>query len=107
MCALLEHLKAQHVDGDIPLAEVRHDTLGAGVQPGRDDDDLVALVERLFIQRHAEVGLKVRRQIRVLAIAFVDGGNIFGGQFFHPRGIVECLRHHITRGAVALEFDQH
>src|SRR5690606_261569 len=59
LLAQLEHLEAKHVDGDIALAQVADDALAAGIQLGGDDDDLVALVQRLGLQRRAEARLEV------------------------------------------------
>ena len=61
--AVGEDLEAEEVDRDVALAEVSDDALGAGVERGRDDDDLVALVERVLVERQAEALLEVLAEV--------------------------------------------
>jgi hypothetical protein len=54
--AIGENLKAQHVDRDVAFAQVRHDALCFGIERGSNNNDLVAGIERFFVERLAEAG---------------------------------------------------
>ena len=105
--AVGEDLEAEHVDRDVALAQVGDDALGAGVERGRDDDDLVAFVERILVQCLAEALLEILGEVLAGGEAAVDRGDVLGAQFLDPTGVVQRLGDDITRRLVALEFDQH
>ena len=86
---------------------IADDALAGRVQLGRDDDDLVGVVERFLVQHGAEALLEVRLQAAVLREAAVDLHDAVGRQPGHPRGVVQRLRHDLARRAVALQLDQH
>jgi hypothetical protein len=52
--AMLEGLKEEDVDRNVFVVEVADDAFGAGIEFGRAENDLVRLVEEVFIQVFAE-----------------------------------------------------
>ena len=101
------YLKAEDVDRNIPITEVRHYALATGIKLRRDDDELMALVQLVVDQEPAEALPEVFIQTTAGAKALVNRTDFFVTQTLHPHGVVQCLGNHFTGGAVSLEFDQH
>ena len=67
----------------------------------------MALIERLDIQRRTETRLEISSQIALRLEALINGGNLVRLKMLDPGGIIQRLRHHFARSAVAFEFDQY
>jgi hypothetical protein len=104
---VLEDLEEHDIDRDVARVQVGHDALGGGVELGGHDDDLVRVVQRLFIERDAEPLLEGRTQATALREPVVDLDDAVGRQLRHPRRIVQRLGDDLARCAVALELDEH
>lgn len=104
--AVLEYLEEEHVDRDVFVVEVADNSFGGRIEFGRAENDLVRLVEEVFIQVFAEAFFEGGIERLTFAVITVDLCDAVGGQIFHPRRIVESLRYDVAWGLVALEFDQ-
>jgi hypothetical protein len=99
-------LEAEYIDGDRPLAEIRHDPLGTGIQRGHDNDDLVLMREDLGIEAYAKSCFKILCKVPALLEPGLDPGHGLGVERLDPGGIIDRLGNHLSRGSAALELDQ-
>src|SRR5687768_6664002 len=102
-----EDLEEQYVDRDALVIQITDYTLGTGIKRASHNDDLVTLVERLLIEGLAKAATKIFGQASTGGETIVDRGNLFGAKLLHPRGIIQGLRHHLTRSPIPLDLDQH
>ena len=65
------------------------------------------MVQRLLVERDTEPLLESRPKAATLREPVVDLDDAVGGQFCHPRRIVQRLGNDLARRAVALELDDH
>lgn len=72
LIARLENLKAEHIDWNIPFAEVLNDALTAGIQLSGNDDQLVTFVQLIVIQLTTETRQKIYIQTASRLEALVD-----------------------------------
>ena len=107
MVSIAEDLKKQHIDWDVAIAEVSDNALGAGVELGGNNDDLMALIDALFVDCLAVFVLEGFGQAFATGELLKDAGDCFGCQCFDPAGIVQGLRHHISWRSVSFQFNQH
>ena len=79
-----EDLKAQHVDRNVALAEIGDDAFRAVVERGGHDDNLVALVERIFVEGLPEAAAELLSQALARCEAPVDRGDVLGAESLYP-----------------------
>ena len=101
-----EDLEQERVDSDAALGQVGDDALCAVVERGSHDHDLVALVQRVFVEFLPEAPPEVVGQAAVGSEAAVDGGNVVRVQAGRPAGVIQGLRDDLARRAVPLELNQ-
>src|SRR5690606_31273642 len=88
-------------------AEIANDALAAGIQLGGNDYDLMALVQRIAVQRSTEACLEVGSQLALRLETLIDGRDLVRLQALDPGGVIQRLCHHLAWGAVTLQLDQY
>ena len=80
----LEDLKKENVDREVAVIEIFDDTLGAGVEGGRNDDDLMGFVQGLLIKLMAEASFEILLEVSAVGETPIDRRDSLSGQHFHP-----------------------
>jgi hypothetical protein len=103
---VVEDLEEQNVDRDPAIVQVAYDPLAARVERGRDDDDLMAVVQGVLIEGLTEMGQEVLGKAPPGPEARLDGGNVLSVEALYPRRVIERLGDHFPRGPIALKLYQ-
>ena len=81
---MLEDLKEEDIDRNIPGIKVGDDPLSRIIQFCCDKNDLVRIVKSLLIQIHTKVLLECISKISSMGKALINLYNFIGGELFYP-----------------------
>src|SRR5258708_5655061 len=100
-----KNLEKQHIDRNVAITQISHNSFCAIIQAGSDDDYLMVLIQRIIVNLQVKALLQLGSQVFPVRKAAVNFSNPFGCETFHPTSIIESLCDDLARRTSSLKFD--